>query len=83
MAWSDIAVIAAAKKEIVATTASRGGQIKRMVIMTMATAGLIIGAGTAAVNSDFRAQVIISKGPLDPSALRQTPGPNQDFAAYK
>jgi hypothetical protein len=35
-----------------------------MVIVTMAAAGLIIGAGTAAANSGFRAQAIIFKGLL-------------------
>jgi hypothetical protein len=39
--------------------------MKRMVIMTVAAAGLIIGAGTATVDPDL-VQAVIPKGAHDP-----------------
>ena len=44
----------------IATTASRG--MKRMVIMTVAAAGLIIGAGTAAVDPQEQGRIGQSEG---------------------
>ena len=56
-------------------------KIARMVIMTVAAAGLIIGAGTATVDLDL-VQVVIPKGAHDPvrCATHQATRPGQKLS---